>query len=126
MRLLATALAATAILGCGAGSDTPTGGDLILVVVTPTNPQVQVGFQVQLTAVVAGPPGIPQGVVWEARNETIATVTNGGVVAGITEGEAIIRVKWATDIREFTDVAVVVTTTPVGEGRATTVRTSRK
>ena len=119
-RILAIAFACAAMASCSPGSDGPTGGDTITVVVTPANPKVQVGFSVQLSAVVNGPPGIPQGVVWESRNLEIASVDNTGLVEGLTEGEGVIRVKWASNLLEFTDVAVTVTTTPVGEGRAAT------
>jgi uncharacterized protein YjdB len=117
-RFSAIAIVCAALASCSPGSDGPTGGDTITVVVTPANPKVQVGFTVQLSAVVNGPPGIPQDVVWESRSLEIATVDGDGTVEGLTEGEGIIRVKWASNFLEFTDVSVTVTTTPVGEGRA--------
>ncbi|HKS07003.1 MAG TPA: Ig-like domain-containing protein [Gemmatimonadaceae bacterium] len=116
-RLSSIAFAAAVLASCSGDGGSGPNGEVITVVVTPANPQVQVGFAIQLSAVVNGPPGIPQAVVWEARNAEIADVNESGLVGGLAEGEGVIRVKWATDVREFTDVAVIVTTTPVGEGR---------
>src|SRR5688572_5462180 len=115
-RLIAAAIAFAALVSCSPDNP-PTGGEVIVVVVTPPSPKVQVGFQLQLNATVTGPPGIPQGVVWQSLNAEIAIVDGSGLVTGIGEGQGIIRVRWATDTREFTDVAVLVTTTPVEEGR---------
>jgi hypothetical protein len=116
-RTVLSILLLASLAGCGGGGTPPPGGLTIGVVVTPPTPRMQVGTTLQLKAVVTGPPGVPQGVSWRTLSPDLATVNGNGLVSALTEGEAIIRVAWLEDQLEFTDVAIVITTLPVGEVR---------
>lgn len=63
------------------------------VTVTPSPASVRVGQTTQLIVAVKDPDGVTLGdrpVVWTSSNETIATVTQSGVVTGRTSGTAVI------------------------------------
>lgn len=63
-----------------------------LVVTIPANGSIAVGEDVQVTASAA--PGIAGTLSWTSSNEAVATVTQSGVVRGVTEGSATISVSY--------------------------------
>src|SRR5438094_367048 len=63
------------------------------VEVTPATPSVQAGQTVQLTATPKDANGAPlsgRTVTWSSSNTAVATVSNGGLVSGVTPGTATI------------------------------------
>src|SRR5207302_6865370 len=61
--------------------------------VTPPSVSVQAGQTVQLTATPRDANGAPlsgRTVTWSSSNTSVATVSNGGLVSGITPGSATI------------------------------------
>src|SRR5205085_12411481 len=63
------------------------------VEVTPPSASVQAGQTVQLTATPKDANGAPlsgRTVTWSSSNTAVATVSNGGLVSGVTPGSATI------------------------------------
>lgn len=69
---------------------------------------LNVGGTRQLTATVVGGSQASQEVEWESDNESIATVSDSGLVTGVAAGKAIITVKSKKDPTEFTTCQVTV------------------
>ena len=81
---------------------------------------VMVGGTTQLTATVAGDPGISTQVTWTSATPGIATVSNAGVVLGVASGSALIT---ATSLADATKRDTV--TVSVGSRLATSWTASR-
>jgi hypothetical protein len=81
-----SALVALLTLSCvDSAGITSSGG---LVVTIPSNGSITVGDQIQVTATAA--PGISAPLSWSSSNESVATVTQSGIVTGVTAGSATI------------------------------------
>src|SRR5947207_12584475 len=83
------------------------------VEVTPATASVQAGQTVQLTATPRDAGGNPlsgRAVTWSSSNTTVATVSNSGLVSGVTPGSATIT---ATSEGKSGTSSVTVTNVPV-------------
>src|SRR5207249_952320 len=83
------------------------------VEVTPATASVQAGQTVQLTATPRDAGGTPlsgRTVTWSSSNTAVATVSNGGLVSGVTPGSATIT---ATSEGKSGTSSVTVTNVPV-------------
>src|SRR5207253_629323 len=83
------------------------------VEVTPATASVQAGQTVQLTATPRDAGGTPlsgRTVTWSSSNTAVATVSNSGVVSGVTPGSATIT---ATSEGKSGTSAITVTPVPV-------------
>ncbi len=78
------------------------------VTVTPDTGSIPVGGTVQLSTVVA-PAGAAQGIVYQSDDTAIATVTQGGLVTGVSEGVAQITVLSLADSTKSDVAAITVT-----------------
>lgn len=98
---LATGVAAgssaiTATLGSISGSTTltVTAGTLVSIAVTPANPSVSVGTTQQLTATGTYSDGSTQNitaaVTWSSGTPSVATVSAGGLLTGVSAGSSVI------------------------------------
>ena len=67
-----------------------------------------VGATLTLTAMVAGDPGVSQGVTWSSSNAAVATVSAGGVVTGVAPGTVTITVRSAVDPTRSATITVIV------------------
>lgn len=88
-RSIALALATVALASCGS-STSPNNGSVSGVTVNPGSANVIVGDSVALAATVKGPDGqvIPgQHIFWNTENPSIATVSDNGVVTGVSQGQ---------------------------------------
>ena len=74
------------------------------VVVTPANPIVVIGNQLQLTANVTAVGGASTAVTWSTSNAAIATVSPAGQVSGVAQGNATIT---ATSVFDATKAGTV-------------------
>src|SRR5207245_6875387 len=84
------------------------------VEVTPATASVQAGQTVQLTATPRDAGGTPlsgRTVTWSSSNTAVATVSNGGLVSGVTPGSVTIR---ATS--EGKSGTAAITVTSAGDG----------
>lgn len=83
----------------GGGSVTPS------VTINKHYATVEVGSTITLRAAV-----VPEGtsVTWSSSDDTIATVTSGGVVEGVLEGDVIITAEISVDNVEYTDTCTIV------------------
>lgn len=72
------------------------------VTVTPETAQVDIAGTVSLTAELA-PAGATGTVVWSTEDDTVATVSQQGVVTGVSEGKTTIT----ATVGEFSDTCVV-------------------
>ena len=96
------------VLTVPAGSDNVDGVDEIettKVVITPEAPTAAVGATVALTATLT-PVGSADPVAWSSDDESIATVSDTGVVTGVAAGTAVIT---ATSGFEGDNVTVTIT-----------------
>src|SRR5207248_2333454 len=85
------------------------------VEVTPATASVQAGQTVQLTATPRDAGGTPlsgRTVTWSSSNTAVATVSNGGLVSGVTPGSATI-----TATSEGKSGTSTITVTPRSEER---------
>ena len=112
-RLLTLGIALAAIASCSGGGSAPTASNTITVTIKPANSTLQPGQHVQLTATVAGPPGIDTHVTWTSLNPDLATVNGTGLVTAVSEGAAGIKAAWFTDGNIFDVAQVQVSTTPI-------------
>jgi len=69
---------------------------------------VMVGGTAQLTAAVAGDPGISTQVTWTSAAPGIATVSSGGMVLGVASGSALITATSVADVTKRDTVTVSV------------------
>src|SRR5438132_1696904 len=86
--------------------------------VTPPSASVQAGQTVQLTATPKDAGGTPlsgRTVTWSSSNTAVATVSNSGLVSGVTPGSATIT---ATSERKSGTSSVPVTNVPVATVQA--------
>lgn len=93
--VLSSQLIGLAALGC-AGDDASTGLDsepVASVTVTPPVTRIAPGGRAQLHASVRDGAGtvLPEHVVtWSSTNETVATVSESGLVSGLSDGETVV------------------------------------
>src|SRR6059036_3297003 len=103
----------------GTSSVTVTNVPVATVEVTPPSASVQAGQTVQLTATPRDAGGNPlsgRTVTWSSSNTAGATVSNGGLVSGITPGSATIT---ATSEGKSGTSAITVTPVPVASVEVT-------
>lgn len=86
----------------------PTAPVVTSVTAFPETVSLAVGDEAQLAAVIA-PVGAPTGVAWGSGTPGVATVTNTGVVKGVSAGSATITVSSMSDPTKTDTVAVTVT-----------------
>ena len=58
---------------------------------------------------------VTQDVTWFSSNESVATVSDAGVITGIGLGTTIVRATWTEDSSVLVDIAVIVTSEDVSE-----------
>ncbi len=81
-----------------------------LVSVTPATSTVSIGGSRTLSAAVTIEPGLSTGVMWRSSDPTIVSVTQAGVVTGVSLGTVnIVALSLADTVRRF---AATVTVTP--------------
>lgn len=68
------------------GTVPPTGG----LTITPQNPTIAVGAQLQFKATDAGGNDVTGSVMWASSDPTIATITAGGLATGVSNGTVTI------------------------------------
>lgn len=111
--LLAAAMAMSAgcqasnIFGTHAGTIGGTGGGGAALTVTPTATSVAVGASTTLTA-------NQTNVEWASLDPTIASVSSGGTVTGLSVGAATIRVRLLSDSTQQATATVTVTQSVTG------------
>lgn len=95
-RILGSLLVVIAVSGCKHEPLTPAGPPIIRIEITPKSPVVGIGSSVQLSVVMYGykPEG---GFVWRSNDESIARVSNSGVVTGVRAGDVDILALPASD-----------------------------
>ena len=96
MRRALAAVAGVLALSCGGSEPSgPSGPDpnaIASVTVSPTNAQIDVAGQTQLTATVRNNAGdiVSQSPSWSSSAQGVATVNANGLVTGVSEGQATI------------------------------------
>ncbi len=82
------------------------------VVVTPANQSIQIGQQLQFSALVFLPTGTSTSVTWASDNPAIASVDANGLVTGVAPGTTNIRAISTVDstLQGFTPVTVLAAT----------------
>jgi type IV pilus biogenesis protein CpaD/CtpE len=115
VRQLALIVVAAVVSACS--KDTPTERGPLIVTVTPANPRITNGTEVQLTATVSGASGLTQLFDWSSSQPGIAVVTITGRVTGLTAGSTIITATWNGDstVTGTTRVDVTGDDIPVGQ-----------
>ena len=104
------------VAACGdGGGPAPT---VLSVVIGPGDVEVTVGGTVTLTATVAVVGGASDAVVWSSDDDGVATVSDVGVVTGVSAGEAVIA---ATSAADGSVSDAITATVVVGQGDAATV-----
>ena len=95
-RIFGSLLGVLAVSGCKHEPLTPPGPPIIRIEITPKSPVVSIGSSVQLSVVMYGykPEG---GFDWRSNDESIARVSNSGVVTGVHAGDVDILAKPASD-----------------------------
>ncbi|MHC4094020.1 MAG: Ig-like domain-containing protein, partial [Planctomycetota bacterium] len=90
----------------------------VIVDVTPSAFTVDVGSQRQLDAQVTDSYGNPinQAVTWTSSRSTVATVSSGGTVSGVSNGDATIRATASGGTSNTSDATVTSPTTDGGGG----------
>lgn len=78
------------------------------VTVSPDTDSIQVNEEITLTATIAPANATNQNVTWSSSDDTIATVTDAGVVKGIAQGNATITA--TTEDGNFTDTSAITVT----------------
>lgn len=86
----------------GGGTEPEPPVEVESVTVTPETAQVDIAGTVSLTAELA-PAGATGTVVWSTEDDTVATVSQQGVVTGVSEGKTTIT----ATVGEFSDTCVV-------------------
>lgn len=79
------------------------------VTVSPTSDSIQVGEDLTLTATVAPDNATNKNITWSSSDDTIATVSDAGVVTGVAAGNATITV--TTEDGDFTAISTITVTT---------------
>ena len=90
------------VTGNGGGTEPEPPVEVESVTVTPETAQVDIAGTVSLTAELA-PAGATGTVVWSTEDDTVATVSQQGVVTGVSEGKTTIT----ATVGEFSDTCVV-------------------
>ncbi|MGQ0538503.1 MAG: Ig-like domain-containing protein [Gemmatimonadaceae bacterium] len=85
---------------------------VVAVVVTPANPTVLVGDQLQLAANVTTVSGAPTTVTWSTSNAAVATVSTTGQVSGVSVGTAPITATSTFDATKSGSVSLTVNPRP--------------
>jgi uncharacterized protein YjdB len=112
------ALLGLLVLASGCSKDSTSTLDPLVVTVTPANPRVTQGSEVQLTATVTGRPGLAQLFDWTTSQPTVATVSLTGVVTALSEGSTVITATWNNDSTVTGTARVDVTSDgPLGSPR---------
>ena len=113
-KLLATMLMfvfAVVLVACGGGNEP------VSIQITPGGPIVlDVGDTVQLTAKVL-PEGADQSVTWSSVNDSVASVSDTGLVTGVSHNNTIIRATSTVDDEVFSQVTVRVQADADAESR---------
>jgi uncharacterized protein YjdB len=78
------------------------------VTVRPLAAFLEVGASVHLTATVTGKGKIDPGVTWTSSAPTVATVSSGGDVLGVSEGTAVITAKSIANAGKLAVAAITV------------------
>lgn len=98
----AKATCTVTVTGNGGGTEPEPPVEVESVTVTPETAQVDIAGTVLLTAELA-PAGATGTVVWSTEDDTVATVSQQGVVTGVSEGKTTIT----ATVGEFSDTCVV-------------------
>lgn len=84
-------------------------GPAAVLVIEPTNVQLLHGENRQLTVSFltdSGTPAMPAAVRWASLNPSVATVTDGGIVTGLSEGQAVLQARATTGLARTATVTV--------------------
>lgn len=84
-------------------------GPAAVLVIEPTNIQLLHGENRQLTVSFltdSGTPAMPAAIRWTSLNPSVATVSEGGIVTGLSEGQAVVQARAATGLERTATVAV--------------------
>jgi alpha-amylase len=112
-------------LAASCNKDSTSTLDPLVVTVTPANPRLTPGTEVQLSATVTGRPGLNQLFDWTSSQPSVATVSIQGLVTTLREGSTVITATWNSDSTVTGTARVDVTEeiAPAGDPAAsTTVR----
>ena len=99
---------AALLAGC---TTTPGGPSVTSVEITPSDSRVAPGETVQLKAVLS-PEGVNQAVTWESDKPACVTVSQSGLVTGVSKGTAVITA-WAGSVRGRCNVTVTPEPFPI-------------
>ena len=116
----------TEFVACGGGTDGNSGAaDISVTGITlnKNNTSILSGSNEQLTVTIAPMDATNTNVTWESSDPSIASVTSGGLVTGISIGNAIITVK-TVDGNKTATCNVTVTDTTVSVISVTLDKTS--
>ncbi len=102
-RLAVLGLVAMA-LACS--KDNPTELEPLVVTISPSNPTLTAGQELQLQATISR--GLTQLFEWESDFTQVATVSLTGVVTALSPGSALIKASWSADTTVFTTTRVTV------------------
>jgi len=86
--LLWTGAVLATVAACG---DDVTIAPNITVTVGPDGASIPIGGTVQMSAAVNGPSGIPTTVTWSSSNPSVASISETGLVTGVTAGPVAIQ-----------------------------------
>jgi hypothetical protein len=115
--LLLAFMFAFPFMGCGCSNDaSDNSGAIVSISISPENPIITVGGTKQLAANATASNNdiidITDDVIWSSSDENIATISNNGLVTGITEGTAVISAKYQmTTIFPVTTLSASTTVT---------------
>lgn len=85
----------------------------ISIGVSPTSLTLEVTKTGQLVGVVSGPAGVNTGIIWRSRASAIATVSNTGLVTGISVGSTTVEALAVADTTKQVAVSITVVPAPV-------------
>ncbi len=99
---------AALLTGC---TTTPGSPSVTSVEITPSGGRIAPGETLQLKAVLS-PDGVNQTVTWESDKPACATVSESGLVTGMSQGTAVITA-WAGSVRDRCNVTVTPEPFPI-------------
>ena len=115
MRQLAIIALVVVMTACG--KDSPTERGPLVVTVTPANPRITSGTEVQLSAAVTGASGLTQLFDWSSSQPGVASISLTGRITGLRPGSTVITAMWNGDstVTGTTRVDVTGDDIPVGQ-----------
>ncbi|MFC4453081.1 Ig-like domain-containing protein [Deinococcus sonorensis] len=119
----AAAALSMVLMSCGGGTTVPT-ATVTSVTVTAPAASIAVGETTQATATVVGTGTPAQTVTWSSNNDAVATVSDTGLITGVSAGTATITATSKVDTKQSGTFDVTVTAGNTGGGPFTPVKIS--